>query len=217
VHRVSDVAASKPEPAAKYSWSGTIYSGLDTVEITRLLRAWAKGDRTALDQLTPAIYAELRRRAHNYMKDERQDHTLQTTALVHEAWLKLVNVPVTDWKDRAHFFAVAAQVMRHILVDGARTRQREKRGGGSQRVDLDRIAEFSPGRDRELVAIDDALQALAAMDPRKAQVIELRFFGGLSVAETAEVLKISEDTVLRDWRLAKTWLLRQIGGADMGS
>ena len=183
---------------------------MDTVEITRLLRAWAKGDRTALDQLTPVIYAELRRRAHNYMKNERPGHTLQTTALANEAWLKLVNVPATDWKDRAHFFAVAAQVMRHILVDGARTRQREKRGGSSQRVDLDRMAEFSPGRDRELVAIDDALQALAAMDPRKAQVIELRFFGGLSVAETAEVLNVSEDTVLRDWRLAKTWLLRQI-------
>jgi len=183
---------------------------LDTVEITRLLRAWAKGDRTALDQLTPVIYAELRRRAHNYMKNERPGHTLQTTALANEAWLKLINVPATDWKDRAHFFAVAAQVMRHILVDGARTRQREKRGGSSQRVDLDRMAEFSPGRDRELVAIDDALQALAAMDPRKAQVIELRFFGGLSVAETAEVLNVSEDTVLRDWRLAKTWLLRQI-------
>ena len=185
-------------------------SGLDTVEITRLLRAWAKGDQAALDQLTPAIYAELRRRAHNYMKNERPGNTLQTTALAHEAWLKLVSVAVTDWKDRAHFFAVAAQVMRHILVDGARTRQREKRGGSSQRVDLDRIAEFSPGRDRELVAIDDALQALAAMDPRKAQVIELRFFGGLSVVDITEVLKISEATVLRDWRLAKTWLLRQI-------
>jgi len=144
------------------------------------------------------------------MKNERPGRTLQTTALAHEAWLKLVNVPATDWKDRAHFFAVAAQVMRHILVDGARTRQREKRGESSQRVDLDRIAEFSPGRDRELVAIDDALQALATMDPRKAQVIELRFFGGLSVAETAEVLKVSEDTVHRDWRLAKTLLLRQI-------
>jgi len=176
-----------------------------------LATAWrTKGDRAALDQLTPVIYVELRRRAHNYMKNERPGRTLQTTALAHEAWLKLVDVPATDWKDRAHFFAVAAQVMRHILVDGARTRQREKRGGSSKRVDLDRIVEFSPGRDRELVAIDDALQALATMDPRKAQVIELRFFGGLSVAETAEVLKVSEDTVHRDWRLAKTWLLRQI-------
>ena len=125
--------------------------------------------------------------------------------------MRLVNVSVAGWKDRAHFFAIAAQVMRRILVDGARTRQREKRGGSAQRVDLDRIADFSPGRDRELVAIDDAMQALNAMDPRKAKVIELRFFGGLSVPETAEVLKVSEDTVLRDWRLAKTWLLRQIG------
>jgi RNA polymerase sigma factor (TIGR02999 family) len=182
---------------------------VDTVEITRLLRAWASGDRSALDQVTPVIYAELRRRASNYMKDERPGHTLQTTALAHEAWIRLVKMP-TDWKDRAHFFAVAAQVMRHILVDGARTRQRKKRGGSSQRVDLDRIGEFSPGRDRELVAIDDAMQALALMDQRKARVIEPRFFGGLSVGETAEVLKVSEDTVRRDWRLARIWILRQI-------
>jgi RNA polymerase sigma factor (TIGR02999 family) len=144
------------------------------------------------------------------MKNERPGHTLQTTALAHEVWIKLVKAPMADWKDRAHFFAIAAQVMRHILVDGARTRQREKRGGSSQQVDLDRVAEFSPGRDRELVAVDDALQSLAAMDLRKAQVIELRFFGGLSVAETAEVLKVSEDTVHRDWRLARVWMLRQI-------
>ena len=180
------------------------------LNITQLLRAWASGDQAALDQLTPVIYSELRRRAHNYMKNERPGHTLQTTALAHEAWMRLVNVSVADWKDRAHFFAIAARVMRHILVDGARARRREKRSGSSQRVDLGRIADFSPGRDRELVAIDDALQALAALDARKARVIELRFFGGLSVAETAEVLKVSEDTVFRDWRLARTWLLRQI-------
>ena len=180
------------------------------MDVTSLLRAWRQGDRAALDQLTPVIYDELRRRAHNYMKNERPGRTLQTTALAHEAWMRLVNVPVAGWKDRAHFFAIAAQVMRHILVDGARSRQREKRGGSSQRVDLDRVAEFSSGRDRELVAIDDALQTLARMDLRKAQMIELRFFGGLSVAETAEVLKVSEDTVLRDWRLARTWLLREI-------
>ncbi len=179
------------------------------VDITRLLRAWASGNRAALDQLTPVIYAELRRRAHNYMRNERPSHTLQTTALAHEAWLRLVKVESTGWKDRAHFFAIAAQVMRHILVDGARTRRREKRGGTAQRVDLDRIPDFSPGRDRELVAVDDALQELAVIDPRKARVIELRFFGGLSVLETAEVLKVSEDTVLRDWRLARSWLLRQ--------
>jgi RNA polymerase sigma-70 factor (ECF subfamily) len=183
-----------------------------SIYITRLLRDWANGDLSALDQLTPLVYAELRRRAHSYMKNERLGHTLQTTALAHEAWIRLVNVRVTDWKDRAHFFAVSAHVMRNILVDGARARQRGKRGGSSQRVDLDRIGEFSPGRDRELVAIDDALKLLQAMDGRKAQVIELRFFGGLSVAETAEVLKVSEDTVLRDWRLARTWMRREIGG-----
>jgi len=182
-----------------------------SLDVTRLLRAWANGDRAALDQLTPVIYAELRRRAHSYMKNECAGRTIQTTALAHEAWIRLVNVQVASFKDRAHFFAIAAQVMRRILVDGARTRQREKRGGSAQRVELDRIAEFSPGRDRELVAIDDALKALGALDSRKAQVIELRFFGGLSVAETAEVLQVSEDTVLRDWRLAKTWLLREIG------
>jgi len=181
-----------------------------SVDITGLLRAWGNGDRSALDQLTPVIYAELRRRAHNYMKNERPSRTLQTTALVHEAWMRLVDVSGVDWKDRAHFFAIAAQSMRRILVDGARSRQREKRGGSAQRTDLDKISDFSPGRDRELVAIDDAMTALAAIDPRKAKVIELRFFGGLSATETAEVLKVSEDTVLRDWRLAKSWLLRQI-------
>jgi len=181
------------------------------VDITRLLRAWGNGDRAALDQLTPVIYGELRRRAHNYMKNERSANTLQTTALAHEAWMRLVKAPAPSWKDRAHFFAIAAQVMRHILVDGARCRQREKRGGSSQRVDLDGVADLSLTQDRELMAIDDALQALAAMDSRKAKVVELRFFGGLNAAETAEVLKVSEDTVLRDWRLARSWLLREIG------
>jgi RNA polymerase sigma factor (TIGR02999 family) len=179
-------------------------------DITGLLRAWANGERAALDRLTPAIYAELRRRAHSYMKNEGAGKTLQTTALVHEAWIRLVNAPATGWKDRAHFFAMAAQVMRHILVDGARARQREKRGGTAKRVDLDCIPDFLSARDRELVSIDDALQALASMDLRKARVIELRFFGGLSVAETAEALEVSEDTVLRDWRLARTWLLREM-------
>src|SRR5215471_16187321 len=148
----------------------------EAVDVTRLLRAWANGDRAALDQLTPVLYAELRRRAHSYMKNESPGRTLQTTALAHEAWMRLVNVQVAGLKDRAHFFAIAAQVMRRILVDGARGRQREKRGGPVQRVELDRIAEFSPGRDRELMAIDDALKALGAIDSRKAQVIELRFF-----------------------------------------
>jgi RNA polymerase sigma factor (TIGR02999 family) len=180
------------------------------VDLTRLLKAGGKGDRVALDQLTPAIYGELHRRAHNYMKDERPGRTLQTTALVHEAWIRLFDASATNWKDRAHFFAIAAQVMRHVLVDGARSRRREKRGGSSQRVDLDGAAQVSTSRDRELIDIDDALAALAATDARKAKVVELRFFGGLSVAETAEVLGVSEDTVLRDWRLARAWLLREI-------
>jgi len=186
--------------------------GKDSVEVTRLLREWGAGNPAALEQLTPVIYAELRRRAHSYMKNERPGHTLQTTALAHEAWLRLADVSIADWKDRAHFFAIAAQMMRRILVDGARARHREKRGGSAERVDFDQIPDVSSGRDSEMVAIDDALQALAQFDARKAQVIELRFFGGLSVKETAEVLKTSEETVHRDWRLARTWLLREIGG-----
>jgi RNA polymerase sigma-70 factor (ECF subfamily) len=183
-----------------------------SVDVTRLLRAWAGGDPGALDQLTPVIYAELRRRAHSYMKNERPGHTLQTTALANEAWLRLVNVSAVDWRDRAHFFAIAAQMMRRILVDGARNRGRDKRGGSAQRVDLDQIPDISTRRDPELIAIDDALKTLAELDPRKARVIELRFFGGLSVEETAEVLKLHEQTVLRDWRLARVWLLREISG-----
>jgi len=134
------------------------------------------------------------------------------TALAHEAWLRLVNVSVVDWKDRAHFFAIAAQMMCRILVDAARTRGREKRGGSAQRIDLDQIPDISTRRDPELIAIDDALNTLAELDPRKARVIELRFFGGLSVEETAEVLKVHEQTVVRDWRLARVWLLREISG-----
>jgi RNA polymerase sigma factor (TIGR02999 family) len=190
--------------------------GEATIDVTRLLRAWAEGDQAALDQLTPLIYGELRRRAHNYMKNERHGHTLQTTALANEAWLRLVNLAAVDWKDRAHFFAIAANVMRRILVDGARARRREKRGGSNQRVDLDEIPDVSSRRDPELIAIDDVLNELAALDPRKAKVIELRFFGGLSVEETAEVLKVHEQTVLRDWRLARTWLLRQVSRPSFG-
>ena len=186
--------------------------GGPSVDVTRLLRAWGQGDPAALDQLTPVIYAELRRRAHSYMKNERRHHTLQTTALANEAWMRLVDVAVVDWKDRAHFFAIAANMMRRILVDAARARARGKRGGSAQRVDLDEIPDISTRRDPELIAIDDALKALAELDPRKAQVIELRFFGGLSVEETAEVLKVHEQTVLRDWRLARVWLMREITG-----
>jgi len=159
----------------------------------------------------------LRRRAHGYMKNEAVGHTLQTTGLANEAWLRLVNVSTVDWKDRAHFFAIAAQMMRRILVDAARARTREKRGGSAQRVDLDQIPDIGTRRDPELIAIDDALETLAALDPRKAKVIELRFFGGLNVEETAAVLKVHEQTVLRDWRLARVWLIREIGGNHPGS
>jgi RNA polymerase sigma factor (TIGR02999 family) len=180
------------------------------VEITRLLRAWAEGDQAALDELAPLVYRELRERARAYMGRERRVITLQTTALANEAWLRLVDISGVDWRDRAHFFAVAAQMMRHILVDAARARVTDKRGGMARKINLDEIPDVASGRDRELVAIDDALRSLTELDPRKAKVVELRFFGGLSVEETAAVLKISGQSVMRDWRLAKSWLMREI-------
>jgi len=203
-------------------------------EITVLLRAWGSGDPAALDRLTPLVYDELHRLARRYMRNERAGNTLQTTALVNEAYLRLVDAKGAGWHDRVHFFAVSAQIMRRILVDHAKERSRLKRGGdmakisldearssfkrggGVRRVehsgafDLDAIPDVSSGRDRELVAIDDALNTLAGMDPRKARVIELRFFGGLSVEETAEVLKLSPQSVMRDWKLAKAWLTREL-------
>ncbi|HEY2013315.1 MAG TPA: sigma-70 family RNA polymerase sigma factor [Bryobacteraceae bacterium] len=180
-------------------------------ETTQLLRAWASGDPGALDQLTPRVYHELRRIAGHFMQNERLGRTIQTTALVHEAYLKLIDVTGVDWQHRAHFFAVSAQIMRHILLDQARRRVAAKRGGVTPRVNLDEIPDFGSGRARELIALDDALNALAQVDPRKARVIELRFFAGLSVEETAEVLKVSSDTVKRDWRLARSWLLAELG------
>jgi RNA polymerase sigma factor (TIGR02999 family) len=180
-------------------------------ETTQLLRAWASGDRGALEQLTPRVYDELRRIAGHFMQDERPGRTIQTTALVHEAYLKLIDVTNVDWQHRAHFFAVSAQIMRHILLDRARRRVAAKRGGGTPRVNLDEVPDIGSGRARELIALDDALNALAKVDPRKARVVELRFFGGLSVEETAEVLKVSCDTVKRDWRLARAWLLAELG------
>ena len=188
----------------------------ESPEITVLLKAWASGDAAALDQLTPLVYDELRRLARRYMRNERAGNTLQTTALVNEAYLRLVDAKRVAWQDRVHFFAVSAQMMRRILVDAARARGSGKRGGQAKRVNhsstfnLDEIPDVSSGRDRELVAIDDALNTLAEMDPRKARVIELRFFGGLSVEETAEILKISPQSVMRDWKLAKAWLTREI-------
>ena len=179
-------------------------------ETTQLLRAWANGDQGALEQLTPRVYSELRRIAGHFMKDERPGRTIQTTALVHEAYLKLIDVTNVDWQHRAHFFSVSAQIMRRILLDRARRRVAAKRGGVAPRVNLDEVPDIGSGRAGELIALDDALNTLAKVDPRKARVIELRFFAGLSVEETAEVLKVSSDTVKRDWKLARAWLLAEL-------
>lgn len=186
-------------------------TGLDTNEISRLLRAWSDGDHSALNGLTPIVYEELRRLAHRYMQRERPGNTLQTTALVNEAYMRLVDYKRMQWQDRAHFFAVAAQVMRRILVDHARSHN-IKRGGAVHHVALDEVAVVSRDQTDDLVALDDAMNALARLDPRKVQIIEMRFFGGLSVEETAEVLKVSPATVRRDWSIAKFWLYRELGG-----
>jgi RNA polymerase sigma factor (TIGR02999 family) len=184
---------------------------VDPAEITRLLRAWGQGDRAALDALTPRVYDELRRMARRYMRNERDGKTLQATALVNEVYLRLVDVAGANWQDRAHFFAVSANMMRRILVDRARAQVSAKRGGAAQPVNLDDAPEVaSPSRDREIVVLDDALNLMAEIDARKARVVELRFFGGLSVEETAEVLGISEQSVMRDWKLAKAWLQHEI-------
>jgi len=184
----------------------------ESSETTQLLRAWAGGDQAALGQLAPRVYQELRRIAGRCMQNERRGRTIQTTALVHEAYLKLIDVTNVDWQHRAHFFAISAQVMRRILLDRARRRVAVKRGGAMPKLNLDGLEQQAgSARDRELVALDDALSALAQFDARKARIIELRFFGGLSVEETAEVEKISTDTVLRDWRLARAWLLAEYG------
>jgi RNA polymerase sigma-70 factor, ECF subfamily len=183
-----------------------------TSETTRLLRAWSDGDRGALDRLTPRVYDELRRIAGRCMQAERPGRTIQTTALVHEAYLRLIDTSSVDWQHRAHFFALCATMMRHILLDRARRRVAVKRGGAMSRVNLDEIPDLSWRRAGELIALDDALKSLANIDPRKAKVIELRFFAGLSVEETAEVLKVSPDTVMRDWRLARAWLLTELSG-----
>lgn len=179
-------------------------------QITVLLKAWSGGDPAARDRLAPLISNELRRMARHYMRGERDGHTLQATALVNEAWIRLVDAAAVNWQDRAHFFAVSAQMMRRILVDSARARRSGKRGGPGVRVNLDDVPELGSSKDREMVALDDALNTLAEIDPRKAKVIELRFFGGLSVEETAEVLKISAQTVMRDWKLSKSWLQREM-------
>ena len=187
----------------------------DSAEITTLLKAWSEGDRSALDRLTPLVYDELRYLAHRYMRRERGGHTLQTTGLVNEAFVRLVDVKGIALKDRAHFLAFAARIMRRVLVEAARARTSIKRGGDLVRedhsggVDLDALS-HSRNRAAELCRLDDALEALASLDPRRAQVIELRFFGGLTVEETADVLKVSRQTVLRDWQLARAWLCREL-------
>jgi RNA polymerase sigma-70 factor, ECF subfamily len=183
-------------------------------QITQLLRAWSGGDQRALEQLTPLVYAQLHRTARRYMAGERPAHTLQTTALINEVYLRLVDSPEISWHDRAHFFAVCARLMRRILTDFARSRRRVKRGGDACQLPLDEALLVSREPSADLVALDDALNALGDVDQRKSQVVELRFFGGLSVEETADVLGVSEETVKRDWRLAKLWLLREISGEN---
>jgi RNA polymerase sigma-70 factor, ECF subfamily len=185
-------------------------------KVTVLLRAWSAGDRGALDELVPLVYAELKRIAERYMRRERQEHTLQPTALVHEAFVRLIELRRIDWQDRAHFFAIAAQMMRRILVNHALARGAGKRGGKAQRVSLDEAMPISAEHEPDLVVLDQALNALAEVDARKAQVVELRFFGGLSVEETAAVLKVSPQTVLRDWTLSKTWLAREMKRSAAG-
>jgi RNA polymerase sigma-70 factor, ECF subfamily len=179
-------------------------------DVTRLLRAWGAGDESALKHLMPLVYRELHRLAGRYMAAEQPGQTLQTTALVHEVYLRLVDVRNVDWQDRAHFYALCARLMRRILIDFARSRTYQKRGGGATHVELDEALTVSAVAGSELLAVDDALQRLSAVDPRKSQVVELRFFGGLTVEETAAALKVSPETVMRDWRLAKAWLTREL-------
>ena len=186
-------------------------------DITGLLKAWSGGDERALEQLMPLVYAQLHAQARRHMRSERADLTLQSTALVHEVYLRLIKAQDVTWNDRAHFFALSAQLMRRILVDGARARNASKRGGGAARPgrspenDPDRIATAQSDTDLMLCALDDALASLAQRDPRRVKVIELRFFAGLSVEETADMLQVSPQTVMRDWRLAKVWLARELG------
>jgi RNA polymerase sigma factor (TIGR02999 family) len=179
-------------------------------EVTRLLRAWRQWDEAALGVLTPLVYQELHRLAHRYMAGERSGHTLQTTALVNEAYLRLVDCRQVRWQHRTHFFAVSAQLMRRILVDFARSRRYQKRGAGARTITLDEKRCLGRQKGTDVIALDDALNELAAIDPRKSKVVELKFFGGLTVEEIAEVIHVSQQTVLRDWKLARSWLLREM-------
>lgn len=188
----------------------TSASGDKTSETTMLLRAWAEGDRGALERLTPRVYRTLRRIAGHHLKNERAGDSLQATALVHEAYLELIDITNVEWQHRAHFYAVSAQVMRHILLDRARRRVAAKRGGDAERMNLDVLPDLSGDRAKELIALEDALNALAALDERKARVVELRFYGGLSVEESAAVLSVSPETVMRDWKFARAWLQAEL-------
>ncbi|MCA1555645.1 MAG: sigma-70 family RNA polymerase sigma factor [Acidobacteria bacterium] len=182
-----------------------------THEVTQLLVAWSNGDRAALDRLMPLVYTELRRLAHHYMRRERPGHTLQTTALVNEAYLRLVDQESMRWENRAHFFGIAARLMREILVDHARSQQAAKRGGGQYKLSLSKVDRIASRPDVNLIALDEALGRLEANDPQKSRIVELRYFGGLGIEETAEVIGISPATVKRDWSMARAWLRSEIG------
>jgi RNA polymerase sigma factor (TIGR02999 family) len=183
---------------------------VEFAEVTGLLKAWSSGDQAALDRLASVVYQELRRMARRYMKNERPGNTLQTTALVNEVYIRLVDVKNVDWQHRAQFFAISAQMMRRILVDAARARRSGKRGGGAVKVNVDETAVLSPQPDASIVALDEALEAFSQVAPRQAKVVELRYFGGLSEEEIVEVLKVSPRTVRRDWDFAKSWLMREL-------
>ena len=182
-------------------------------EITQLLAEWSDGNQAALDQLYPLVYNELRRLAHGYLRRERKGHTLQTTALINEAYLRLVDQKHVHWANRSHFFGISAQIMRRILIDHARRYDYAKRGGGAQRISLDEAAIVAKQRGRALLMLDEALNSLAEIDPRRSQVVELRYFGGLNNEEIAGVLKISENTVMRDWNMARAWLYQELSGS----
>jgi RNA polymerase sigma factor (TIGR02999 family) len=181
-----------------------------TRDVTQLLRAWSEGDQLALEKLTPLVYQELHRRAHRQMTQERSGQILQTTAIVNEIYLQLIDLRGVSWRDRAHFFALSSRLIRRVLIDAARSKASLKRGAGSPHVALDENLLVSTEPPADIVALDEALTALAGIDPRKSQVVELRFFGGLGIEETAEVLKVSPETVKRDWKLAKAWLRREL-------
>lgn len=182
-------------------------------EITLLLAEWSEGNQAALDQLYPLVYDELRRLAHGYLRRERKGHTLQTTALINEAYLRLVDQKHVHWANRSHFFGISAQIMRRILIDHARRYNYAKRGGGAQRISLDEAAVVAKQRGQALLMLDEALKSLAKIDPRRSQVVELRYFGGLNNEEIAGVLKISENTVMRDWNMARAWLYQELSGS----